>query len=126
MAEQWVFKSETYDNCNCAVNRGCQFNLPSTHGYCQSAYAGTVVEGHFNGTPLAGLKWVGLYKWPGEIADGGSTRQVVIDESADKAQRHAMDTIISGGACVPLSNTFSVFDSLYSEYLETLFLPIDL
>ena len=126
MAEQWVFKSETYDNCNCAVNRGCQFNLPSTHGYCQSAYAGTVVEGQFNGTLLAGLKWVGLYKWPGEIADGGSTRQVVIDESADKAQRHAMDTIISGGACVPLSNTFSVFDSLYSEYLETLFLPIDL
>lgn len=126
MADQWVFKSETYDNCNCAVNCGCQFNLPSTHGYCQSAYAGTVVEGHFNGTPLAGLKWAGLYKWPGEIADGGGTRQIVIDESADKAQRHAMDTIISGGACVPLSNAFSVFGSLCSEYLETLFLPIDL
>ena len=126
MADQWVFKSETYDNCNCAVNCRCQFNLPSTHGYCQSAYAGTVVEGHFNGTPLAGLKWAGLYKCPGEIADGGGTRQIVIDESADKAQRHAMDTIISGGACVPLSNAFSVFGSLCSEYLETLFLPIDL
>src|SRR5262249_16349187 len=36
MADQWLFKSETYDNCNCAMNCGCQFNLPSTHGYFQS------------------------------------------------------------------------------------------
>jgi hypothetical protein len=57
MANQWLFKSETYDNCNCAVNCGCQFNLPSTHGYCQSAFVGHLVEGHFNATPLAGLKW---------------------------------------------------------------------
>ena len=47
MADQWLFKSETYDNCNCAVNCGCQFNLASTHGYCQSAFVGNIVEGHF-------------------------------------------------------------------------------
>ena len=29
MADQWVFKSETYDNCNCDINCGCQFNLPT-------------------------------------------------------------------------------------------------
>ena len=56
MADQWLFKSETYDNCNCAVNCGCQFNLPSTHGYCQSAFVGRIVEGHFNDTSLVGLK----------------------------------------------------------------------
>jgi hypothetical protein len=50
MADQWLFKSETYDNCNCAMNCGCQFNLPSTHGYCQSAFVGNIVEGHFNDT----------------------------------------------------------------------------
>jgi hypothetical protein len=48
MADQWLFKSETYDNCNCAVNCGCQFNLPTTHGYCQSAFVGNIIEGHFN------------------------------------------------------------------------------
>ena len=48
MNDQWLFKSETYDNCNCAVNCGCQFNIPSTHGYCQSAFVGNIVEGHFN------------------------------------------------------------------------------
>jgi hypothetical protein len=126
MSDQWVFKSETYDNCNCAINCGCQFNLPSTHGYCQSAYAGTIVEGHFNDTPLAGLNWAALYKWPGEIAEGNGQRQIIIDERADEAQRTAIETIISGEACVPLSNVYSVYGTNCSEFCETLFLPINL
>ena len=126
MADQWLFKSETYDNCNCAVNCGCQFNLPSTHGFCQTAFVGAIVEGHFNDTPLAGLNWAGLYMFPGEIAEGNAKRLIVIDERADEAQRIALETIISGKACAPLSNIFSVFGSLCSEFCETLFLPIDL
>ena len=101
MAAQWLFKSETYDNCNCAMNCGCQYNLPSTHGYCQSAFVGNTVEGYFNDTPIAGLSWAGLYKWPGEIKDGNGRRQIVIDERADEAQRIALETIISGEACEP-------------------------
>ena len=85
MAHQWLFKSETYDNCNCAVNCGCQFNLPSTHGYCQSAFVGNIVEGHFNDTPLAGLNWAALYKWPDEIREGSGKRKIVIEERADEA-----------------------------------------
>ena len=126
MTDQWIFKSETYDNCNCAVNCPCQFNLPSTHGYCQSAFVGKIVEGDFNGTPLAGLNWAALYKWPGEIAEGNGKRQIVIDEGADTAQRIALETIISGAACDPLSNFFSVFGSTCSQLCETLFLPISL
>ena len=116
MADQWLFKSETYDNCNCAVNCGCQFNLPSTHGYCQSAFVGHLVDGHFNDTPLLGLMWAALYKWPGEIADGHGKRQIVIDEHADEAQRGALETIVSGDAGKPLSNLFSVFASTCSEF----------
>ncbi len=126
MQNQWLFKSETYDNWNCAVNCGCQFNLPSTYGFCQSAFVGNIVEGHFNDTPLAGLNWAGLYKWPGEIAAGNGKRQIIIDERADEAQRIALETIISGKACAPLSSFFSVFASTCSEFCETLFLPIHL
>ncbi len=126
MADQWLFKSETYDNCNCAVNCGCQFHLPSTHGYCQSAFVGNLVDGHFNGTPLTGLRWAALYKWPAEIAEGNGQRQIIIDERADEAQRAALETIISGEGCEPLSNFFSVFASTCSKFFETLFLPIDL
>jgi len=100
--------------------------LPSTHGYCQSAFVGNIVEGHFNDAPLAGLNWAGLYKWPGEIKDGNGRRQIVIDERADHAQRVALETIISGEACEPLSNLFAVFASTCSESCETLFLPINL
>jgi len=126
MSDQWLFKSETYDNCNCAVNCGCQFNLPTTHGHCQSAFVGNIVEGHFNNTPLAGLNWAALYKWPSEIKDGNGRRQIVIDKRADEAQRIALQTIISGEACAPLSNLFSVFASTCSELCDTLYLPIDL
>ena len=126
MADQWLFKSETYDNCNCAVNCGCQFNLPSTHGFCQSAFVGHIVEGRFNETPLAGLNWAALYKWPGEIKDGNGRRQIVIDERADAAQRSALETIVSGAACEPLSNLFAVFAVTCSATCRTLFLPIHL
>lgn len=126
MPNQWLFKSETYDNCNCAVNCGCQFNLPSTHGFCQSAFVGRVVEGCFDDTSLKGLSWAALYKWPGEIKDGNGESQIVIDEGADDAQRFALETILSGGACEPLSNHFSVFASTCSKSWPTLFLPIHL
>ena len=98
----------------------CPRNVPRSE--CLSH----IVEGHFNDTPLVGLNWAGLYKWPGEIVDGNGKRQIVIDERADEAQRVALETIISGGACVPLSNFFSVFASTCSEFCESLFLPIDL
>lgn len=126
MPDQWEFKSHTYDSCNCFVSCGCQFNEPTTHGNCQFAYAGTIVEGHFNDTPLAGLNWALICKYPGEIAEGNGKRLIVIDERADEAQRRALETIISGEACKPLSNHFSVFGSLCTEFFETLFLPIGL
>jgi len=126
LSDHWLFKSETYDNCNCAINCGCQFNLPSTHGHCQSAFIGNLVDGRFNDTSLSGLNWAALYKWPAEIAEGNGKRQIIIDERADPKQRAALETIISGDACEPLSNFFSVFAATCSEFCETLFLPIDL
>ena len=126
MSDHWEFKSHTYDNCNCSVSCGCQFNEPTTHGNCHFAYVGTVVEGHFNDTPLSGLNWSMLCIFPGEIAEGNGKRQIVVDERADDAQRAALATIVAGEACTPLSNHFSVFGSLCSQFSETLFLPIDL
>jgi hypothetical protein len=126
MANQWRFKSETYDNCNCSVSCGCQFNEPTTHGNCQFAYVGTVLEGHFNDTSLANLNWALLCIFPGEIAEGNGKRQIIIDQRADEAQRMALETIISGEACALHSNHFSVFGSLCTEFFETLFLPIHL
>ena len=76
--------------------------------------------------PITGLKWAAIYKWPGEIADGEGKCQIVVDEAADADQRSALDTILSGRACKPLSNVFAVFASTCSELRDTLFLPIEL
>lgn len=126
MSVNWEFKSRTYDNCNCSVSCGCQFNEPSTNGNCHFAYVGNIVDGHFGDTPLAGLNWSLICIFPGEIEDGNGKRQIVIDERADEAQRTALETIISGGECEPLSNHFSVFGSMCTEFFDTLFLPIHL
>ena len=126
MKDRWMFKSESFDNCNCAINCGCQYNLPSTFGYCESAYAGHIVDGYFNDTSLVGLNWAALYKWPGEIKDGNGIGLIVIDERADDAQRAALQTILSGKSCEPFSNVFAVFASTCSGWAETQFLPIHL
>ncbi|MFB3107129.1 MAG: DUF1326 domain-containing protein, partial [Pseudomonadales bacterium] len=117
-------KSNTFGNCNCAANCGCQFNLPSTYGFCQFVEGGHIEEGHFNDMSLTGLNWVFMIIWPGEIAEGGGKRQIIIDERADEAQRGALATIVAGDACAPGSNHFFVFGSMCSEFLETLYLPI--
>ena len=125
MADQWQIKSYTFANCNCDANCGCQFNLRSTHGHCQFVQGGRIVEGHFNTTPLSGLHWAWLIVWPGEIAEGGGSSLIVIDERADDAQREALRKIISGEASEPGSSHFSVFSSMCDKHLETLFLSIE-
>ena len=124
MPDQFLFKSDTYENCNCEINCGCQFSLPSTYGFCQSAMIGEIVAGHFNGIPLSNLRWAAIYKWPGEVHEGHGKRQIVIDERAEANQRHGMEKIISGRSCEPQSNIFSVFGTFCSEFAPTLFLPI--
>ena len=74
---------------------------------------------------LAGLHWVFMITWPGEIAEGGGKRRIIIDERADEAQRDALLTIVSGEGCAPGSNHFFVFGSMCSEFIETLYLPVE-
>jgi hypothetical protein len=83
-------------------------------------------EGWFNDIKLDGFNVVYLIQWPGEIAAGNGTRQLIIDERADAKQRQAIETIVSGGSTKPGATHFYVFDSTVSKRLETLFKPIEL
>ena len=125
MSDQWMIRSNTYGNCNCATNCGCQFNLPSTHGSCQFVEGGHIEEGYFNDTSLNGLNWVFMIIWPGEIAEGNGKQLVIIDELANSDQRDALTKIVRGDAGEPGSNHFSVFGSTCSEKLDALYLPIE-
>ena len=124
--DKWMIKSHTFANCNCDANCGCQFNLPSTHGFCQFVEGGHLVAGHYEDIPLAGLNWAFMIIWPGEIAEGNGRQLIVIDERANDDQRDALIKIVSGEVGAPGSNHFSVFASTCSEVLEPITASIEL
>ena len=96
MADQWMIRGSEYANCNCSYACPCQFNAPTTHGFCEAVVAGSIEEGVFNDVRLDGLNWVLLYKFPGEIAEGNGRIQAIIDERADDAQREALGKVLAG------------------------------
>jgi len=125
MSDTWTIRGREFVNCNCAAGCPCQFHSPSTHGFCEAAAGLVIDQGTFNDITLGGFNVVYLIKWPGEIAAGHGTRQLIIDERADAEQRRAIETIVSGGATKPGATHFYVFDSTVSTRLDTLFQPID-
>ena len=125
MADQWEIRGVEFGNCNCAWGCPCQFNAPTTHGFCEAILGGRIDEGHFNDTRLDGLKWALILKWPGEIADGNGREQAIIDEGADPAQRDALEKILLGKSTAAGATHFYVYNSTMSEVLETLVAPIE-
>jgi hypothetical protein len=88
--------------------------------------SGHIEEGYFNDTRLDGLNYVMLLQWPGEVAEGNGTQQIMIDERASVPQRDALRKILHGESTAPGSTHFFVFNSTMSKVLEPLFVPIDL
>jgi hypothetical protein len=124
--DRWMIRGVEYGNCNCAWGCPCQFNAPSTHGFCEGFSAGRIEEGYFNDARLDGLSFVLLLQWPGEIADGDGTQQAIIDERADAEQREALRKILHGESTAPGATGFYVYNSTMSTVLESLHAPIEL
>lgn len=126
MADQWEIRGAQFTNCNCDYGCPCQFGSKTTYGHCEALITGHIEEGHFNKTSLDGLNYALLVYWPGEIADGNGTEQVIIDERASSAQRDALRKILHGESTRPGATHFFVFNSTMSKVLDPVFAPIDL
>jgi len=126
MADHWLIRGVEYGNCNCNWGCPCQFGAPSTYGHCEALVTGHIEEGAFNETKLDGLDWALLLYWPGEIAEGNGTEQVIIDRRADAAQREALRKILHGESTTPGATHFFVYNSTTSTVLDTLYARIDL
>ena len=87
---------------------------------------GHIEEGNFNDTSLDGLDYAVLMSWPGEVAEGNGTQQVIIDERADPTQREALRKILHGESTAPGATHFFVYNSTMSTVLDTLYAPIEL
>jgi len=126
MPDRWRIRGVEWTNCNCAVGCPCQFNSPTTYGHCEAVQAGLVEEGHFGDVRLDGIRFVWLLQWPGEIAEGNGTGQLILDARASDAQRDAMRRIVAGEETTPGATHFYVFSSTLSRVLDPLVAPIDL
>ena len=126
MADKWMIHGLEFTNCVCSYGCPCQFNAPSTHGYCQAVLCGHIDEGYFNDTRLDGLDWASIYAWPGEIAQGNGKQQVIIDSKADAKQRESLRKILHGESTTPGATHFFVFNAMSSEVMETLYAPFEL
>jgi hypothetical protein len=122
---KWTIKGREFVNCNCAYGCPCQFNALPTYGFCE-AVAGFQIDQGFHGTTkLDGLRFVGIFHWPGPIHEGKGEAAVVVDERASPEQREALLRIVTGQDTEPGATIFQVFSATFEKLHPPMFLPID-
>lgn len=82
-------------------------------------------EGHHGNTKLDGLKFVGIFSWPGPIHEGRGQVAVIIGEEATAPQREALLRILSGQDTEPGATIFQVFSATFDKMHEPVFALID-
>lgn len=122
----WRMKGIQISNCNCATGCPCQFNALPTHGNCRAYVFFQIESGHFGNVRLDGLRWGGLFAWPGPIHLGEGTAMAVIDERANAEQREALEAIAQGRETEPGSLITQVFSTTITKGLPTQFKAIEL
>jgi hypothetical protein len=122
---KWTIEGKEFVNCNCSYGCPCQFNGLPTHGHCEAVGGFQIDKGFHGDTSLDGLKFAGIFRWPGAIHEGKGEAAVVIDERADAKQREALLRIVSGQDTEPGATVFQVFATTLEKVHEPIFAPID-
>ena len=125
MDTNWTIMAREFTNCNCAYGCPCQFNALPTHGFCQAVVGMEIDKGHHGDTKLDGLRFAGIFSWPGPIHEGKGQAAVIIDEAATSAQREALLRILTGQDTEPGATIFQVFSTTLDKLHEPIFTSID-
>ena len=123
---EWVMQGFEFASCNCSWGCPCQFNGLPTNGDCRALTFVQIDKGRFGDVPLDGLRWGILAAWPAAIHLGNGKLQTIIEERANPHQRKAIETITHGGETEPGSLIWQVFSTTITEFLPTLYKPIDM
>jgi hypothetical protein len=121
----WTIHGHEFVTCNCSYGCPCQFNGLPTYGHCQAVSGVQIDRGHHGDTKLDGLKFVGIFRWPGAIHEGKGEAAVVIDERATEAQRNSLLRILTGQDTEPGATIFNVFASTFEKLHDPIFASID-
>src|SRR5579885_1188477 len=122
----WRMQGVQVSHCNCNIGCPCQFNALPTHGNCRAYVFVQIERGHFGKVKLDGLRWGGLFAWPGPIHLGNCTALVVVCKRASAEQRSAIEAVASGQETEPGSLITQVFSTTLSKVLPTVAESIEL
>lgn len=122
----WEIHGVELTNCNCNYGCACQFNALPKDNVCEAAIGFQFDKGHYGDISLDGLRAALVVKWPNPIHEGNGVMQIIIDESADDAQRAALQSIMTGGDTDDMATMWWVFSAMSPTKLETLYKKIDL
>jgi hypothetical protein len=92
----WNLSGTVLIACNCDWGCPCNFNALPTHGHCEGGWTWHVERGRFDGVSLDDVNFTVLVQWPGAIHEGNGHALILVDESADDAQREAIATLVGG------------------------------
>ena len=120
----WMIKTKRLVTCNCDYGCPCEFNAHPTHGYCEGVEGYEITEGYFGDVRLDGLRFGGIYYWPGPVHEGKGSYQAVIDERATETQQEALFKILSGEEQEP-TTVFNIYGATIEEEPETIFAHIE-
>ena len=84
----WTIHGREFVNCNCSYGCPCQFNGLPTHGHCQAVAGMQIEQGHHGDTKLDGLKFVGIFRWPGAIHEGKGVRWLLTSGRPRRSAAH--------------------------------------
>ncbi len=104
--EKWRIEGSYFESCNCDLLCPCLLSHAQarpTQGHCDVVLATHIDRGSYGNVDLSGLNAVQALTTPGEMAKGGGTLAVYIDERANDAQRTALEAIFTGNAAGPPS-----------------------
>lgn len=122
---KWTIKAREFSNCNCAYGCPCQFNALPTHGNCQAVVGMQIDQGFHGDTKLDGLRFAGIFAWPGAIHEGKGQAAVILEKRATPAQRDALLRILSGQDTEPGATIFQVFSTTLEKLHDPIFTSID-
>jgi hypothetical protein len=126
MGVKWTIHGREFTNCNCAYGCPCQFNALPTHGNCQAVVGVQIDKGFHGETGLDGLRFAGVFAWPGPIHMGSGEAFPIVDQRAGEDQRVAILRIMSGQDTEPGATIFSVFAATFATVHPPVFADIEM
>ena len=120
----WMIKVKRLVNCNCDYGCPCEFNARPTHAVCEGLEAFEITEGHFGDVSLDGLRFGGVYRWPGPVHEGGGAYLPFVDRRASEAQTEALGKILSGEEQEP-TTIFNIYGSTMDEEFDLVVADIE-